>query len=121
MGQTRYHQFPTLNCVTYPISTHSPLRENGFRLSNENRRKIRRGRINNQVQPAHDVTHETSEPIVGRAQGVYRIQSVDQLKPDINPVLDLVYVGRLADSTSEQQIHEHLTEIGVHIRLWLMF
>ena len=90
-----------------------PLRENGFRLSNEDRRKIRRGRINNQLQPAHDVTHETSEPIVGRAHGVYRIQSADQPKPDINPVLDLVYVGRLADSTSEQQIREHLTEIGV--------
>ena len=90
-----------------------PLRENGFRLSNEDRRKIRRGWINNQLQSAHDVTHETSKPIVGRAQGVYRLQSADQPKPDINPVLDLVYVGRLAHSTSEQHIREHLTEIGV--------
>ena len=84
----------------------------GFRLSNDDRRKIRKGNKGHKVSTAE---MNLNKNIIGNSHGNHNIKSAeptpcnetDQSGPFY------VYVGRLSPDTSEQSLRTHLDGIGV--------
>ena len=71
------------------------------------RRKIKRGRPTTRLSTAEN---SSRDPVVGNSQNGFKLKSSEIQN---NPNLHLVYVGRLAKNTSENDVRTHLHEISV--------
>ena len=90
-----------------PPQTETQTAEGNFHHPRNVRRKIKRGRPTTRLSTAEN---SSRDPVVGNSQNGFKLKSSEIQN---NPNLHLVYVGRLAKNTSENDVRTHLHEISV--------